>query len=680
MKTRRRFLLLAGSGSLALVVGGCKDSAKDSSPTVPTTPSPSAPPPPPPPPPPPAPPPPAPGPTVLPKGARSYVQKIVYPAEALIQNGGSVYDVTNPPLASLTKAKGDGVADDTAAFVAAFDHVLKLRDDGRPTTGEEVVKRPAGRYIIYIPDGVYRVTDTITYSGPTRLEKPGQPRDETVVGMKFIGQSRDGTIIRLAPNAAGFDNVQAPKSVVQFMRPEVEFNNWAADGHGCRNFTIDVTNNRGAVGIAYWAANNGFITNMRIRADENSGFAGIYVRTAVLAGYIQDITIEGFDYGFLLIGGEIASCPVLEYLALMQQRIAGISVAKMSINLRNLAVSGGATAVELTGPSAQVIVIDSDLNGGSSTNPAIRQVANSHLHLRNVSAAGFAATVAEGTQTKLALGTAQDYSSVGTQYTRAGRKALNLPIKDAPVPPYDPAPSKWARPSGFDQASVQAAFSTGKPVIYFPSNSPYDFIEVTVPATTKIIDGMSGFFSGRLTITESSTEPLFLVDMQNIVVNNKTNRTIVLYQSGDVVKNSVAGTEWYFCCTGQMNLKDLTAASVWGRWINSEGLKYLTVNNCNWVQIGYKSERQQQEACIQITNGSKFELLGATFGVDIDIPLFQIDATSQACVVMNSTRDLPAIDLIVDAGGRNFVQTDFPVRDRGTPNPAYFFDVRAVNT
>jgi hypothetical protein len=700
MKTRRRFLLLAGSGSLALVVGGCKDSAKDSSPTVPTTPSPSAPPPPPPPPP-PAPPPSAPGPTVLPKGARSYAQKIVYPAGAMIQNGGSVYDITNPPLASLAKAKGDGVADDTAAFVAAFDHVLKLMDNGRPYTDNAVIKLPAGRFIIYIPDGVYRVTDTITYSGPTRLEIPGVPRHENVVGIKFIGQSRDGTIIRLAPNAAGFGNVQAPKPVMQFIRPDVEFNNWAVDGHGCRNFTIDVTNNRGAVGIGYWSANNGLITNMLLRADDNAGFAGIYVPKAVFAGYVQDITIQGFDYGFLVIGDEVDSCPVLEYLSLIQQRLAGISVAKMSINLRNLAVSGGATAVDLTGPSAQVIVIDSDLKGGGSTNPAIRQVAKSHLHLRNVSAAGFAATVAEGTQTKLALGTALDYSSLGTKYTRAGQKALNLPIKEVPVPVYDPAPVNWVRPSGLDQASVQAAFSAGKPIVYFPSNRRYNFSEVNVPATTKIIDGMGGFFSGTLTITESSAEPLFLVDMIEVAINNKTNRTIVLYQSGNEIRNTVAGTEWYLCCVGQIDLSGFSAASVWGRWINSEAVRYLTIDNCTWVQLGYKSERQDSEyqlangpgvidpnrspkPCIQITNSSKVDILGATFAARTTTNLLSLDRSSQACAVMNNCQDdyrLTTNVSVVDAGGRNIDKTEFPVRSKNKNglDSQYFYDVRCMN-
>jgi hypothetical protein len=608
------------------------------------------------------------------------VQKIVYPADALIQNGGSVYDVTNPPLASLPKAKGDDVADDTAAFVAAFDHVLKLMDDGRPFTDPDVVFLPAGRFIIYIPDGIYRVTDTITYSGPTRFEIPGVARHENVVGIKFIGQSRDGSIIRLAPGSAGFDNAQFPKPVVQFIRSNVEFNNWAVDGHGCRNFTIDVTNNRGAVGIAYWSANNGLITNMLIRADDNAGFAGIYVPKAVFAGYVQDVTIEGFDYGFLVLGNEVDSTPVLEYLSLIQQRIAGISVAKMSINVRNLAVSGGATAVDLTGTSAQVIVVDSDLNGGGSTNYAMRQVATSHLYLRNVTTAGFAGAVAEGSQMKLALGTAPEYSSLVTKYTRAGRKPLNLPIKDAPVPLYDPAPTKWAAPSGFDQASVQAAFATGKPIIYFPSNRRYKLNDVNVPATTNIIDGMGGFFTGTLTISESSSEPLYIVDMIEVAINNKTNRTIVLYQSGNEISNTVAGAEWYLCCVGQIkNLNNFSAASVWGRWINSEGAVYLTVNNCNWFQMGYKTERQDIDACIRVINGSKFELLGTAFSDRTSAALLRVDASSQACAVMSSNAVLASVDLIVDAGGRNFAKADFTVRAGATRSPSYFFDVKAVN-
>jgi hypothetical protein len=677
MITRRKSLFFFSVGSLSIALGGCGGSEGPSPPIAQTPPSTP-------------PPPPAPGPTFLPKGARSYVQKIVYPADALIQNGGSVYDVRNPPLASLPKAKGDGVADDTAALVAAIDHILKLTDNGRPLTDEFVAKAPAGAYIIYLPNGVYRVSDTLTYSGPARFpvtERGGEnPNDkfDTFVGIKYIGETRDGAIIRLAPNASGFADATAPKAVVQFVRPEVTFNNFACDAHGCRNLTIDVTNNRGAVGIAYWSANSGIITNILIRADDNAGYSGIRVPIAVWAGYLQDITIEGFDYGIKSEGQPVASAPVLEYLSLVKQRIAGISIARTSVTIRNLAVSGGATAVELTGPSTQVIILDSDLSGGTSSNHAIRQVAGSHLIMRNVKTAGFAGAVAEGSVTKLALGTALDYSSLAVQYTRAGQKALNLPIKEAPVALYDPDVTKWVKPTGFDQAAVQAAFSSGKPIVYFPSNTEYVWGDVNVPASTKIIDGMGGELRGKIIIAESSPDPLFVCDTRLLDIDNRSNRTIVLYSTlfGSALKNTIAGTEWYLCCVAPNNVSNLRSASVWGRWINIEGTGTFTITNCTWMQMGYKTERQRDNPCIIISESSKFEILGGTVGVGIEMPVLSVDASSQVSAVMNSSHKsylAATTDTVVDAGSRSLPKTSFPSRNMEDKGITYFFDVRVVN-
>lgn len=677
MVSRRNFIAQATAGTIAVMLSGCGGSDGETAPGSPPAPTPT---------PTPAPTPtPTPQPTFLPKGARNYAQQIVYPADALIQNGGCVYDVTKPPLASLPKAKGDGVADDTAALIAAFDHVLKLMANGRSPVAEITTKEPNGRYIIYCPNGIYRVTNTITYSGPTLFTEGWSAGQESVIGIKFFGETRDGAIIRLAPNSPGFSDPNAPRNVVQFIRPDVDFNNLAADTHGCRNLTVDVTNNRGAVGIAYWAANSGLITNVLIRADDNAGAIGLHSRTAVLAGYIQDVTVEGFDYAIRCDGGPVATSPVFEYLSLKNQRTAGISISRAGITIRNLAVSGGATAIEITGPSVQVILVDSDLNGGGSTKHAITQVANSHLHLRNVSVAGFAGAVQQGNQTKLALGTIAEYSSIEQKFTRAGRKALNLPIKDAPPPPYDSDVTKWVKPNGFDQTAVQAALSSGKPIIYFPSIKEYAFEAVNVPASTKFINGMSGEFSGVLTITENSSDPLFIIDMPRVVIDNKAGRTIVTYfaAGGGAIRNTVPGTEWYLCGIGGVNLKQFSSANVWGRWINSEGVSYLTVKNCNWMQMGYKSERQDRQPCISVSESSKFELLGAVVGTNIQVPILSVDASSQACAVMNNGHGYsPASgpDAIIDEGGTNLRFDSFPVREAGRNSNLYFYDVKAVNS
>ena len=63
-------------------------------------------------------------------------------------------------------------------------------------------------YIIYIPDGTYLLSDTVTYSGPIRAEQKtsgpnkGQWYFERVVRIRFVGQSRNGTVLRLKNNCA----------------------------------------------------------------------------------------------------------------------------------------------------------------------------------------------------------------------------------------------------------------------------------------------------------------------------------------------------------------------------------------------------------------------------------------------------------------------------------------------
>ncbi|MGL5864076.1 MAG: glycosyl hydrolase family 28-related protein [Phycicoccus sp.] len=691
MTTRRKFLFVLGTGVANLAVGGCDVLSARSAPGDPA-PSPSSE---------PGSPGPGSGPLVLEKGARQYEQRIVYPADALIQNGGSVYDVRNPPAPELPKALGDGVADDTPALIAAFDHVLKLMDgDEGPSESTTATKKSGGSFLIYLPEGDYRVVDTITYTGPTRLAKnpnsrPGKDRDlvrarENVVGIKFVGETRDGSVIRLAPGSPGFDDPESPRPIVQFIRPEIDFNNRNSIAHGCRNLTIDATDNRGAVGVAYWAANSGFVTNVLIRADENAGAIGIHARTGVLAGYLQDLTIEGFDHGLRFDGPPIASHPVLEYLTLSGQRIAGLSVAQASTTVRNLAVAGGATAVELTGQAAQVILLDSDLDGGGSASSAISQAPQSHLHLRNVTVTGFAGAVKEGDKVTAAPGEIPEYSSIGTRFTRAGKKLLGLEIKDVPIPAYDPDTKNWVKPSGLDQSSVQAAFSAGKPVVYFPSNDEYLIERAEVPATTMLIDGMGGDFSGTLVIAEESDDPLVITDMRRVVVENLTNRAVVLLSSAKAIVNTVAGTEWYLCNAGGINVEKFSSAHVWGRWINAEGKSYLDVKNCDWVQMGYKTERQGKEACIQVSDSSNFELLGGTFGVSTSADLIRLDESSQlSAVISNSDPSFSqtSAEPIVDAGGELLPKESFPMRaldprrkgKRFRSGRQYFYDVRAVD-
>ena len=134
-------------------------------------------------------------------GDRHPAINCVYPPEAMFHNnrGGTVLDITQAPFG----AKGDGVTDDTAAFVRAYDFVLREQDkigysatamlntnpknfapndEGYPSDGPP--KSSDASFIIYIPNGNYLVSDTLIYSMPDRT--PSKRRDT------FLRRQRDG--------------------------------------------------------------------------------------------------------------------------------------------------------------------------------------------------------------------------------------------------------------------------------------------------------------------------------------------------------------------------------------------------------------------------------------------------------------------------------------------------------
>ena len=82
--------------------------------------------------------------------------------------------------------------------------------------------------------------------------------------MKFVGQSRAGTILRLADHASGFQDAKHPRPVLAYQHPDPGFNNVPAS-NVLRNVTIDVgEGNPVAVGVMFQGANQTDLRNVTI--------------------------------------------------------------------------------------------------------------------------------------------------------------------------------------------------------------------------------------------------------------------------------------------------------------------------------------------------------------------------------------------------------------------------------
>ncbi|MEK9983534.1 MAG: glycosyl hydrolase family 28-related protein, partial [Opitutae bacterium] len=208
-------------------------------------------------------------------------------------------------------AVGDGVTDDTAAIQAAIDSVGS-----------------AGA--IYIPDGTYKVTDTITIAQGTSVSIYGESRRGTIINSGLTGVDtgkyvfhyqgddavtanlcQDVTISTLKINALYFGaGIYAEHCFPNFVVKEVEvfkpynhgmyFDNcWGASVSDC---LVDGDNYSRLYGYYFLNANNICMYNCRVYNMQNSGQS-----TGIGASSCEN---------FSVFGGNVENCPRGIYLTL----------------------------------------------------------------------------------------------------------------------------------------------------------------------------------------------------------------------------------------------------------------------------------------------------------------------------------------------------------------------------
>lgn len=407
-----------------------------------------------------------------------------YPFEA-----ENIIDVTKAPYF----ADNTGETDCTDVLCRIFDDILVRERDGVKKTNNDLLRlsnngeknvflgfeqrtrngrtyvifseiTPAAR-IIYFPNGEYLVSDTVSY----RIKDlhniyKSEPFCALTRGIHVMGESREGTIIRLADNTKGFEEGKK-KPVFAFTMEEraceVERSN-VSQMNTCEDITIDCGDNPGAVGLRFVANNSGRVENVSFKAKIAHAALELSVGTE---GVFRNITVEGFYMG---VCSHASSMCVYDRLELDVKK-CGFSVRQSKTIFRKC-TSGKAPFFEFISGGTHCFLGEGENIGNNlEGNRLYIQKESQDIDIPRYE---FALDAKECARV-------DDFGAVGDGVTDAS--------------PY-----------------IQKALDSGKPYIFFGSGHYLVNSPVHVPATVKLIDFMfCDFFAGEA--LQRGDFPAFLI-------------------------------------------------------------------------------------------------------------------------------------------------------------------------
>ncbi len=479
------------------------------------------------------------------------------------------YGAINVTQLGANSAIPDDGQDDTAALLKVFND-----SDYDPST-ETVSFRKLMPKTVYLPAGTYDVSAPIIVASST---------------LRIVGDGPDRTIIRLAAGSPEFNDRNNPRPVLktgnhyQTANPDKGCTqNWANCGFA--NYIQDLgvviaPGNPGAIGIRYDVANVGVMRNVSVRAAlaNDSGLYGISFETAPGPGYVDNVSVVGFDYGVYL-----DDMPI-NVLTFSNLRVASSRIASMLNRAKTVVLerftSDSPTAIIMQSPSASVTLVSSTLNGPGS-GPAVRLEADSPpclgsagqavpgplLYARKVTLRGFSefaskkgvsllpgvSHITEWATVKAYVGATSrsDWPGAGT----GPSLMLNIvaPRMDPLVDPVDPG--QWLNAEQFIQMedngdigpALQRAINLRPRVVYLPwKEQPYELrSQVNVTGPVQHID--FGFAQVRVGAGGGMTAGLLVnADQVTLLDNVATNIWIASESKRAVLIRDVSAFGGYF--------------------------------------------------------------------------------------------------------------------------------------
>ncbi|MEM1213146.1 MAG: glycosyl hydrolase family 28-related protein [Planctomycetota bacterium] len=549
-------------------------------------------------------------------------------------------------------AVGDGVTDDTAAINRAINQTVM-------TT-------------LYFPDGVYLVRDSVGLFN----SKP-HSRDRF---RNLQGQSREGTIIRLAPNSAGFGDPEKPKVVLSTYSGR-------STGDAMHTYVRDITvevgaGNPGASALRFMTNNTGAMERVTIRTldPEGAGAIGLDLRQSQNGpGLISRVRVEGFDVG-VQTGNTFSM--VFEDLTLRDQRRVAFDNPVGRLTLRKLRTENAPLAFR-NGRHGSVTLIDAEFVGGPGGDGPAIEYESPMLFLRDVETSGYG-DLARSTrtgETATGLNTHGEWSPMPeyTLFSGVDAATLRLPIEETPVVPWEQDPDKWIGVGdgssngklGKDitaelQAAIDRAAETGATTIYFRRGKYLISRPIRVQGSVSRVIGMQTElnFAENAALADDGDGAVFVLDGLNsdtvvferfflfggwerpsvCIFDNRDAATVVVEHmswTASRFKRDRTGGVWHLADVAGGRRGPLTLGEgekLWARQFNPEssGNPLLVADGGKAWVLGLKTEGRVSHVVAK--NRSAVEVLGGVSyqswkNQKSDPPMFDVDNSAVSVTI-----------------------------------------------
>lgn len=546
------------------------------------------------------------------QATQRFEENIIYPKNS------AVLDVTTPEYGAVPN---DG-KDDTQAIQKALSQF------------------PNGGRIIYLPNGVYNISDTLHWPR-------GVPLASDYKRTILQGQSRNGVVIRLKNNSPKFQNSKKPRPVISTgFDPDLDrkSKDFKASkkaqrfGNAVRNLTINTgKNNPGTQGLNFIANNQGSVRSVKIISEDRKGRTGLELTHGEIGPLlVQDVEIIGFDRGIRTKNG--INSITMQNITVKEQNQFGLYNGGQVLSLEGFtsvnsvpAIINGRNPHKGYDRGSTLTLINAKLMGraGAEKIPAISSVG--FIYARNITSSGYRNILSSNARKakKHIKG-----SKINQHTTRpiiskfpSPKKSLQLPIKEFPKVAWE-NPNKWANVEDFgaiandkkdDTAAFQAAIDSGATTVLVPRKGTFIINgSLRLRGNIRRFLGTTGWLKGKGEIVADNgtqatliVEDFFVEHKSKLKWKNITNRTVV-YRSITNFDLESEGTGDLFIDDVAMDKLRLLnpKQSIWARQLNIEGSSHANIINDGaklWI-LGLKTE--QGKTKIDTRLGGSTELLG----------------------------------------------------------------------